>query len=53
MRLMPDEADDASRFTELPAAEGNFLSWLTAADDFTSLSEPLFDLEPINHATTF
>jgi len=45
---MPDGADAASRFNELPAAEGNFLSWLTELDDFTSESEPLLGLEPDN-----
>jgi len=47
---MPDGADDdASRFSELPAVEGNFLSWLAEVEDFTSLSEPLLVLEPKYH----
>jgi len=48
-RPMPDGTDAASRFMELPVAEGNFLSWLTELDAFTSVSEPLFGLEPKNH----
>ena len=47
-RPRPDGTDAASRFRETPAAEGNFR---TDVDGFTSLSEPLLDLEPNNHTT--
>ena len=48
-RLMPDGTDADSRFIELPAAEGSFLTEL----DFASLSEPLLDFEPKNHSIIF